>query len=256
MRNTKIDDILKNGREWLTALRDRINQNLAGRSRQVVAVATLAGVALIGLVAATIDTTPTPDVSTASVDADRSQAADRGNRAVREPQSPAANAETPAAAEAPAQAPGTQAPAAEAAPAPAPEVKKAEWVLPIEAPISSCFGPRWGTEHKGIDFAADENTNIHAVGSGEVIAAGWVYTGYGISVVVDHGNGFQTHYAHMNKTAVSVGQHVNTGDLLGYEGSTGDSTGPHLHFEVHQGMWNQVDPASWMRDHGVPIDGC
>jgi murein DD-endopeptidase MepM/ murein hydrolase activator NlpD len=126
----------------------------------------------------------------------------------------------------------------------------------MNAPVSSCFGPRWGTEHQGIDFAGDENTPIHAVGAGEIIAAGWVYTGYGISVVVDHGNGFQTHYAHMNKVNVDVGDHVDADDIIGWEGSTGDSTGPHLHFEVHNGMWNQIDPAPWMRDHGVTIDGC
>ena len=71
--------------------------------------------------------------------------------------------------------------------------------------------------------------------------------------MVDHHNGFLTHYAHMNKAAVSEGDEVGPGDLLGYEGSTGDSTGPHLHFEVHEGMWNQVDPAPWLRDHGVDV---
>lgn len=231
MLNTKIDDIIKNGVTQLLAIRDRITEGLAGRSRQVVAVATLAAVALIGLLAATLGTAPKP-ASSAALAAERDQAADQPNRSIREPETPAQATEA------------------------APEAKKADWVLPMQAPISSCFGPRWGTLHQGIDFAGDENTPIHAVGAGEVFAAGWVYSGYGISVVVDHGNGTFTHYAHMNKTAVSVGDHVNPDDVLGYEGSTGDSTGPHLHFEVHEGMWNQIDPAPWMRDHGVPIDGC
>jgi murein DD-endopeptidase MepM/ murein hydrolase activator NlpD len=250
VQNTKIDDILKNGRSWLLQARDRITNGLAGRSRQVVAVATLAGVALIGFVAAALDTTPEPGTSSVAVETQRDQAADRANRSVRE-------SETPAAAEAPqtADAPQPSEPA-QTEPTPTPEAKKADWVLPMEAPISSCFGPRWGTEHQGIDFAGDENTPIHAVGAGEIFAAGWVYTGYGISVVVDHGNGFLTHYAHMNKLNVNPGDHVNPGDIIGWEGSTGDSTGPHLHFEVHNGMWNQIDPAPWMRDHGVPIDGC
>lgn len=249
MQNTKIDDILKNGRTQFLAVRDRIANGLAGRSRQVVAMATLAGVALIGFVAASLDTTPQPTTSAVAVETQRDQAADQGNRSVRDPQTPAPAAPT----EAPQSTPSPEPAPSET---PTPEAKKADWVLPMEAPISSCFGPRWGTEHQGIDFAGDENTPIHAVGAGEIFAAGWVYTGYGISVVVDHGNGFLTHYAHMNKVNVNVGDHVNPGDIIGWEGSTGDSTGPHLHFEVHNGMWNQIDPAPWMRDHGVPIDGC
>ena len=120
---------------------------------------------------------------------------------------------------------------------------------------TSCFGQRWGVLHAGLDLAAPENTPIHAAGAGTVVEAGWAYSGYGISVVIDHGNGYLTHYAHQNKVAVKVGQKVSAGQLIGYEGSTGDSTGPHLHFEVHKGMWNQVDPGPWMRSHGVDI-GC
>jgi murein DD-endopeptidase MepM/ murein hydrolase activator NlpD len=124
------------------------------------------------------------------------------------------------------------------------------------AEITSCYGMRWGLLHAGIDFALPENTPIHAIGAGTVFAAGWTYAGYGISVVIDHGNGYFTHYAHMNNTAVSVGQTVSPGQVIGYEGSTGDSTGPHLHFEVHEGMWHQIDPAPWLRAHGIAITGC
>jgi murein DD-endopeptidase MepM/ murein hydrolase activator NlpD len=123
------------------------------------------------------------------------------------------------------------------------------------AELSSCFGPRWGTEHKGIDFAAPAGTQIHTVGAGTVFAAGWLYTGYGISVVIDHGNGYLSHYAHASKALVSPGQKVKAGQAIALEGSTGDSTGPHLHFEIHRGMWNQVEPAKWLRDKGVKI-GC
>ncbi|NUT35530.1 MAG: M23 family metallopeptidase [Hamadaea sp.] len=119
------------------------------------------------------------------------------------------------------------------------------------ASVTSCYGQRWGVLHAGIDFAAAENTPIKAVAAGTVVNAGWAFSGYGISVVVDHGNGYLTHYAHMNKTAVSVGQKVKAGTVLGYEGSTGDSTGPHLHFEVHQGMWNQINPAGWLKARGL-----
>jgi murein DD-endopeptidase MepM/ murein hydrolase activator NlpD len=226
-------------------------KGLAGRSRQVVAMATLTGVALIGFVAAALDSAPQPNTANASVETQRDQAADRANRSIRESEAPTA-AESPQSVASPTQAPE---PAKTEAP-PAPKAKKADWVMPMDAPVSSCFGPRWGTQHQGIDFAGDENTPIQAVGAGEIIAAGWVYTGYGISVVIDHGNGFQTHYAHLNKLNVDVGDRVNPADVIGWEGSTGDSTGPHLHFEVHAGMWNQVDPAPWMRDRGVNIDGC
>jgi murein DD-endopeptidase MepM/ murein hydrolase activator NlpD len=259
MLKTTIDKFLKTRQARLVALRDRTSQRLAARSRQVVAVATLAGVATIGLAAATLDNAPHPALSTASVASERSAAENQAARSVRESLSPLTTTETPAAPSTPAQTLAAGAPTtAPSEPAPAPEAKKApDWVNPMpRGQISSCFGPRWGTMHEGIDFFTDAGEPIQSVGAGTVFAAGWVYSGYGISVVVDHGNGYLTHYAHMQKAAVSVGQKVKPGDVLGYEGSTGDSTGPHLHFEVHAGMWNQIDPAPWLRDHGVPISGC
>lgn len=100
-------------------------------------------------------------------------------------------------------------------------------------------------------------TPIRAAGAGTVVTSGWTYGGYGISVVVDHGNGYLSHYAHMSDTAVSAGRRVGPGQVLGYEGSTGHSTGPHLHFEVHRGaLRNAVDPASWLRTRGVDMGGC
>lgn len=252
MLNSKIDDIFKSGRVLVFKVRDQIATGLAGRSRQTVAIAALAGIALLGFLAATFNSPPSK-TSNASVERQRNQAADRGNRSAREAETPAPQ-HSPQPVASPTQVP---APAiTETSPAPVPKPKKPDWVLPMLAPISSCFGPRWGTLHQGIDFAGDFGTPIHTIGAGTVFAAGWIYTGYGIPVVIDHGNGFLTHYAHMNATAVNVGDYVGPGDIIGYEGSTGDSTGPHLHFEVHQGMWNQIDPAPWMRNHGVPIDGC
>ncbi|GGK14383.1 hypothetical protein GCM10010124_03660 [Pilimelia terevasa] len=119
------------------------------------------------------------------------------------------------------------------------------------AAVTSCFGQRWGALHAGIDFAKPAGTHIRAVQAGRVVAAGWNYGGYGISVMLRHADGTLTHYAHMSKTAVKAGDRVGAGDTLGYEGSTGDSTGPHLHFEVHKGIWNQVDPAGWLAARGV-----
>jgi murein DD-endopeptidase MepM/ murein hydrolase activator NlpD len=149
-------------------------------------------------------------------------------------------------------------PATPATPAkPAPPKKKPAWVAPMTTfELSSCFGPRWGVMHQGIDFAMPAGTIIRAAGAGTVLAAGWTFAGYGISVVIDHGNGYLTHYAHASKVWVRPGQRVKPGQALAREGSTGDSTGPHLHFEVHKGaMWHQIDPAKFLRARGVKI-GC
>ena len=121
---------------------------------------------------------------------------------------------------------------------------------------TSCYGARWGSLHAGIDLAAPANTPVRAAAAGTVVEAGWISSGYGISVVVDHGNGYLTHYAHLNSNSVGVGTRVAAGEVIGQEGSTGDSSGPHLHFEVHQGsFWNQIDPGPFMRERGVNL-GC
>lgn len=86
--------------------------------------------------------------------------------------------------------------------------------------------------HEGMDFSADAGTDIFCTGNGRVIEAGWDTGGYGLSVVVDHGYGYKTRYAHMSKKLVSVGQNVTRGQKLGEVGSTGKSTGNHLHYEV------------------------
>lgn len=253
---TKIEDILKTGRGGFLAIRDRVHKGLTGRSRQVVAVATLAGVTAIGLAAATLDNTPTETTSSTEAYNERLEALDRANRAVRETVTPEAT--TPAPEPTPSETTAPEPTPAETTPPPAPkvEVKTPDWVHPMPAgQISSCYGPRWGTMHAGIDLFTDAGEPIVAVGAGTVVSTGWAYSGYGISVVVDHQNGFLSHYAHMQDDAVGVGQKVNPGDVLGYEGTTGDSTGPHLHFEVHRGMWNQIEPAQWLRDRGVQI-GC
>ncbi|MDQ0367064.1 murein DD-endopeptidase MepM/ murein hydrolase activator NlpD [Catenuloplanes indicus] len=130
------------------------------------------------------------------------------------------------------------------------------WVDPMpEGRTTSCFGRRWGKLHAGIDLAAASGTRVRAAGAGTVVTAGANYSGYGLSVLIDHGNGFYTHYAHLSRVSVEPGDRVTPGQTVGAEGSTGNSTGPHLHFEVHDGMWNQVDPAAWMAARGVDL-GC
>lgn len=108
---------------------------------------------------------------------------------------------------------------------------------PVKARITSPFGPRrhpiFGVRsmHSGIDLAAPNSTPIQASEGGLVIYSGW-YGGYGRVVIVDHSKGYTSLYAHMQRTAVKVGDRVKQGDTLGYEGSTGYATGPHLHFEI------------------------
>jgi murein DD-endopeptidase MepM/ murein hydrolase activator NlpD len=132
-----------------------------------------------------------------------------------------------------------------------------KWINPMpEGSVTSCFGQRWGRLHAGVDLAAPHGTPISAAGAGVIVAAG-EEQGYGNAVLIDHGNGYLTHYGHMSAITVTVGQHVAVGDQIGAEGSTGHSTGPHLHFEVHQGTYqNPIEPTAWMHDHGVDIPGC
>ncbi|MFI5890665.1 M23 family metallopeptidase [Actinoplanes sp. NPDC051513] len=136
-------------------------------------------------------------------------------------------------------------------------VASAAWVDPNpNARVTSCFGPRWGRMHEGVDLAAPDGTPIVAAGAGVVVRAG-VAEGYGNAVLIDHGDGFLTHYGHLSAIAVTAGQHVAAGQQIGNEGSTGHSTGPHLHFEVHVGHYqNPIEPTAWMRAHGVDIPGC
>ena len=86
--------------------------------------------------------------------------------------------------------------------------------------------------HAGMDFSAPTGTEIYATGNGTIRKSGW-QQGYGNTVEVNHGFGYVTRYAHMQKTNVRVGQKVKRGDVIGFVGNTGKSTGPHLHYEVH-----------------------
>lgn len=99
--------------------------------------------------------------------------------------------------------------------------------------VSSQVGYRWGKMHKGIDIARPSNHTIKAADNGTVISAGWD-GGYGNKIVIDHNNGFRTVYAHLSSIDVRVGQTIAKGSKIGVMGSTGDSTGLHLHFEVYK----------------------
>ena len=117
-------------------------------------------------------------------------------------------------------------------------------IWPVSGPITSPFGMRWGSLHPGIDIGVGMGTPIHAAASGRVISASYS-GGYGNLVVIDHGNGLATAYAHQSSMAVSAGQQVSQGQVIGYVGSTGFSTGPHLHFEVRVNG-SPVDPMGYL----------
>ena len=93
-------------------------------------------------------------------------------------------------------------------------------------------GNDYWSGHLGVDVAAGEGAQIYAADSGVVVFAGGAWGGYGNMAMIDHGNGYQTLYAHLSQVSVACGQSVSQGAIIGYSGSTGNSTGPHLHFEV------------------------
>ncbi len=120
----------------------------------------------------------------------------------------------------------------------------AGFVWPVSGPVTSGFGWRWGRMHEGIDIGAPTGAPIYAVTSGTVIYAGWM-DGYGQLVVVDHGAGIATAYAHMSSMAAGVGQGVAQGQVIGYVGCTGNCFGSHLHFEVRVNG-GAVDPLGYL----------
>ncbi|WP_246206677.1 M23 family metallopeptidase [Virgibacillus ihumii] len=100
--------------------------------------------------------------------------------------------------------------------------------------VSSNMGMRWGSMHKGMDIAGSSGSTILAADNGTVVSAGWNDGGYGNKIVINHNNGMKTVYAHLSSISVSPGETVKKGSAIGVMGSTGDSTGIHLHFEVYK----------------------
>ncbi|HUR52126.1 MAG TPA: M23 family metallopeptidase [Mycobacteriales bacterium] len=128
------------------------------------------------------------------------------------------------------------------------------WARPVGAGINSPYGPRWGSWHPGVDFAAHYGAPIHVVADGTVVGAGYLAgeSGYGQIIVVRHKGGVITAYAHTSRMLVHAGQHVRRGETIGLVGATGHVTGPHLHFEVRIGG-EKVNPVPWLRRHGVRV---
>jgi len=134
---------------------------------------------------------------------------------------------------------------------------KERWADPIrDARLTSRFGPRIdpingqrGKMHRGIDYAAPTGTPVLATASGTVVLAGWCSRGTGNCVVIDHGDGWKSQYFHLSRVDVAAGARVGQGQRVGGLGSTGRSTGPHLHFQIGRGR-EAFDP---MRHLGKPV---
>jgi murein DD-endopeptidase MepM/ murein hydrolase activator NlpD len=125
------------------------------------------------------------------------------------------------------------------------------WVLPVaNYRLSSNYGPRWGRLHAGIDFAAPVGTRLVAMHAGTVTFAGQ-QSGYGNKVEIRYTDGTVSYYGHMSSISVRQGQRVAAGQVVGRVGSTGHSTGPHLHLEIHPRAGGPVNPYPWLVAKGL-----
>jgi murein DD-endopeptidase MepM/ murein hydrolase activator NlpD len=128
------------------------------------------------------------------------------------------------------------------------------FVMPTKGMFTSGFGFRWGALHAGIDLAAPIGTPIYAASDGVVVDAGPT-AGYGAWVKLRHSDGTVTLYGHVNTWDVQIGQRVFAGDQIATVGNRGNSTGPHLHFEVLLGGTNRTDPVPWLAARGLSVGG-
>ncbi|MGW6710508.1 LysM peptidoglycan-binding domain-containing M23 family metallopeptidase [Streptomyces sp. NPDC054956] len=151
-------------------------------------------------------------------------------------------------------APAPKAPAKQQQAAPA----SAGFVAPVGGGMSTAYkvaGSMWSSGyHTGVDFAASTGTTVKAVGAGTVVSAGWGGA-YGNEVVIRHADGKYSQYAHLSQLNVTSGQSVTAGQSVGLSGSTGNVTGPHLHFEIRTGpsYGSDIDPLAYLRSKGVSI---
>ncbi|MEV5277090.1 transglycosylase family protein [Streptomyces sp. NPDC051994] len=159
---------------------------------------------------------------------------------------------TAPASRAPAKAPSAKQPATK------PAAKSAGFTAPVDASPSTPYhkaGSSWASGyHTGVDFPVSTGTTVKAVTSGTVVEAGWGGS-YGYQVVIRHHDGRYSQYAHLSALSVKAGQQVNTGQRIGRSGSTGNATGPHLHFEIRTGpaYGSDVDPLAYLRAGGVTV---
>jgi murein DD-endopeptidase MepM/ murein hydrolase activator NlpD len=141
--------------------------------------------------------------------------------------------------------------------------KAASWVAPVKGYTKTASfaqnGARWQSTHSGQDFAVPVGTKVVAAHGGTVVKAGGNGAGdgpaYGNAIVVKHGNGSYSQYAHLSKVNVRVGQVVKTGQQIALSGNTGNSSGPHLHFEIRTtpNYGTAVDPVAFLRGKGLAL---
>lgn len=124
--------------------------------------------------------------------------------------------------------------------------KKGFFAWPLNGTLTSHYGVRKKRKHDGIDIAAPKGTPIFAAASGKVIFSGWGPTGYGKMVIIKHNHKWVTVYAHNSKNRVKKNQRVKKGQKIAYVGSTGRSTGPHVHFEVRENR-EPINPLNYLR---------
>ncbi len=129
-------------------------------------------------------------------------------------------------------------------------VAPGDFVKPTTGELTSGFGSRWGSSHNGIDIANDIGTPIYSTAAGEVVESGPA-GGFGKWVRVQHDNGTISVYGHIHEALVSEGEQVAAGEQIATMGNRGQSTGPHLHFEIWQDGGDKIDPLSWLQDHGI-----
>ncbi len=140
--------------------------------------------------------------------------------------------------------------AQEAAPPPPPPAPKT--VRPVAGRLTSTFGHRWGAAHNGLDFGDPLGAPISAVTDGVVVEAGPA-SGFGLWVRVQQDDGTVGVFGHVNDILVEVGQPVRAGDLIATVGNRGQSTGPHLHYEVHDPYAGPIDPLPWLAARGIDV---
>lgn len=131
---------------------------------------------------------------------------------------------------------------------PPPSTSTLAYTWPAKGALTSGFGMRWGRPHKGIDIANSTGTPVVASAEGTIEKAGWNKGGYGNLVEIRHPDGSTTRYAHNSKILVQPGQQVNQGETIALMGSTGHSTGPHTHFEIHPSGKGAVNPIAMLPD--------
>ncbi|MDB9317896.1 peptidoglycan DD-metalloendopeptidase family protein [Nodularia spumigena] len=129
---------------------------------------------------------------------------------------------------------------------PPPSTGSTSYIWPAKGVLTSGYGRRWGRMHRGIDIANATGTPIFAVADGVVAKSGWNRGGYGILVEIRHEDGTMTRYAHNSRTLVRAGQQVTQGQQIANMGSTGFSTGPHTHFEIHPAGKGATDPIAFL----------